>query len=211
MVTPGTVTAQLLYEIAGPEYLNPDVTARFETISLEQTARDRVLVSGTRGLPPPESLKVAMNYLGGFRNSLTLVLTGLAAREKADLVLRTIAGVTLDQVSRMGADRIALGAASSLDVRELAVELQESGAPDPALPGEAQSFLRLTVKDPDADKVGKAFTSPVIEATLSSYPGLFPTTPPGPASPYGVYWPTTVERDHVDVRVDLVRTPEVAS
>ncbi len=211
MVTLGTVTAQLLYEIGGPEYLNPDVSARFETITLEQAARDRVLVSGTRGLLPPVQLKVAMNYLGGFRNSLTLVLTGLAVREKADLVLRTIAGLTLDQVNEMGADRVALGAASSLDVRELAVELQESGVPDPALPGDAQSFLRLTVKDPDSSKAGKAFTSPVIEATLSSYPGLFPTTPPGPASPYGVYWPTTVERDHVEVRVDLVRAPEVAS
>ena len=83
--------------------------------------------------------------------------------------------------------------------RELSVELDASGRDDPQLPADAQSFLRLTVKDPDARKVGKPFTAPVIEATLSSYPGLFPTTPPGPASPYGVYWPTTVSRDHVPV------------
>ena len=44
---------------------------------------------------------------------------------------------------------------------------------------------------------------PVIEATLSSYPGLFPTTPPGPASPYGVYWPTTVARERVTVDVTV--------
>ncbi len=181
MVTLGTVTAQLLYEIGGPEYANPDVTARFETIRLAQDGRDRVRISGTVGMAPPERLKVAMNYLGGFRNSLTLVLTGLDIEAKADLALRTVAGVTLEQARSL--DARALGAVSSLDVGELAVELQPRAVIDPALPVEAQSFLRLTVKDPDADRVGKAFTAPVIEATLSSYPGMFPTTPPGRGEP----------------------------
>ena len=88
-----------------------------------------------------------------------------------------------------------------------------SGVIDPVSPSEAQSFLRITVKDADAAKVGKPFTERVIEATLSSYPGLFPTTPPGPASPYGVYWPTTVARDEVpvEVRVDGVLLDGVGS
>ena len=202
MVTVGTVTAQLLYEVGGPDYLNPDVTARFDTIRLEQAGRDRVLVHGTVGQAPPERLKVAMNYLGGFRNSLTLVITGLNVEAKADLVLRTITGVGLAESREL--EPYALAAKSSLDVRELSVELQPSASADPATASQAQSFLRLTVKDDDADKVGKPFTERVIEATLSSYPGLFPTTPPGPASPYGVYWPTTVARDAVlpGVRVD---------
>lgn len=203
MVTVGTVTAQLLYEIGGPAYLNPDVTADFETIHLAQAARDRVRISGTRGVVPPERLKVAMNYLGGFRNTLTLVMTGLDAEAKADLALRTIADVTLDQARDLGSDPRALASASGLEVAELSVELDASGKPDPHLPSDAQSFLRLTVKDPDGKKAGKPFTAPVIEATLSSYPGLFPTTPPGPASPYGVYWPTTVTRDHVSVVVTV--------
>ena len=211
MVTLGTVTAQLLYEIGGPEYANPDVTARFESIRLAQDGRDRVRISGTVGMAPPERLKVAMNYLGGFRNSLTLVLTGLDIEAKADLALRTVAGVTLEQARSL--DARALGAVSSLGVGELAVELQPRAVIDPALPFEAQSFLRLTVTDPDADRVGKAFTAPVIEATLSSYPGMFPTTPPGAASPFGVYWPTTVARDHVAVGVSVAgeALPEVAS
>jgi hypothetical protein len=210
MVTVGTVTAQLLYEIGGPLYLNPDVSADFETIQLEQVARDRVYISGTHGVMPPDRLKVAMNYLGGFRNALTLVLTGMAAEDKADLVLRTIAGVGLDQARALGSDPAGLAAASGLDVAELAVELDSSGKDDPSLPSDAQSFLRLTVKDPDPQKAGKPFTAPVIEATLSSYPGLFPTTPPGPASPYGVYWPTTVAREcvTVDVTVDGVSVGE---
>ena len=203
MVTVGTVTAQLLYEIGGPDYLNPDVTADFETIHLGQDGRDRVRISGTRGLVPPERLKVAMNYLGGFRNSLTLVMTGLDVEAKADLALRTIAGVGLEQARALATDPVALAAASELDVAQLAVALDHSATDDPQLPTDAQSFLRLTVKDPDGQKAGKPFTGPVIEATLSSYPGLFPTTPPGPASPYGVYWPTTVGRDRVPVSVTV--------
>lgn len=62
------------------------------------------------------------------------------------------------------------------------------------MPWQAQSHLRLTVRDDSADSVGKPFTTSVIESTLSSYPGMFPTAPPGAGTPYGVYWPTTVDR-----------------
>ncbi|HUC38169.1 MAG TPA: acyclic terpene utilization AtuA family protein, partial [Acidimicrobiales bacterium] len=86
LVSVGTVTAQLLYEIAGPLYENPDVVADFSTIHLEQSGPDRVSISGTRGRPPPERLKVSVNLLGGWRNTMTFALTGLDIEEKADLV-----------------------------------------------------------------------------------------------------------------------------
>lgn len=201
MVTVGTVTAQLLYEVGGPEYLNPDVTALFDTIRLAQVGRDRVEISGTRGVAPPDRLKVAMNYLGGFRNSLTLVLTGNDVDEKADLALRTMAGIGLDEALAFGSDAERRADASTLDVRELAVDLVRSTVGDPADPGDAQSFLRVTVKDDDAGKVAKPFTTAVIEGTLSSYPGMFPTAPPAAGTPYAVYWPTTVDRAAVEPRV----------
>ena len=53
MVTVGTVTAQLLYEIGGPRYLSPDAVARFDTIELAQEGPDRVRIAGVRGEPPP--------------------------------------------------------------------------------------------------------------------------------------------------------------
>ena len=77
------MTSQLLYEIGGPEYLGPDVTARFDTIEVEQVGRDRVRVSGVKGQAPPSTLKVAMNELGGYRNSFTVALTGLDIDAKA--------------------------------------------------------------------------------------------------------------------------------
>ena len=90
LVSVGTVTAQLLYEIGGPLYANADVVADFSTIHLEQQGPDRVRLSGVRGGPAPEELKVSINLLGGWRNTMTFVLTGLDIEAKADLVQRTL-------------------------------------------------------------------------------------------------------------------------
>ncbi|MDH3500725.1 MAG: DUF1446 domain-containing protein, partial [Acidimicrobiia bacterium] len=68
LVSIGTVTSQLLYEIGGPAYLGPDVTARFDTIELSEAGTDRVRIQGVRGEAPPPTLKVAINELGGYRN-----------------------------------------------------------------------------------------------------------------------------------------------
>jgi hypothetical protein len=76
-VTVGTVTAQLLYEIADQRYLGPDVVTDFSTIALEQHGPDRVGISGVRGGPPTGQLKVALNMVGGHRNRMEFVLTGL--------------------------------------------------------------------------------------------------------------------------------------
>ena len=85
-VTVDTVTAQLVYEIQTTRYLNPDVTTWLDTIRLEQDGPDRVAVTGVRGEPPPERLKVCVNELGGFRNQVEFVLTGLDVEEKAEWV-----------------------------------------------------------------------------------------------------------------------------
>jgi hypothetical protein len=55
-VTVGTVTAQLLYEITGPRYLGPDVTARMDTVELSQVGADRVPISKVRGEAPPPAV-----------------------------------------------------------------------------------------------------------------------------------------------------------
>jgi hypothetical protein len=85
-VSIGTITSQLLYEIAGPEYFGPDVTTRFDTIELEQVKKDRVRMHGVKGEPPPETLKVCINRAGGYRNDLSVCLTGLDIEAKAELI-----------------------------------------------------------------------------------------------------------------------------
>jgi Acyclic terpene utilisation family protein AtuA len=187
LVSVGTVTAQLLYEIAGPAYANPDVVARFDTVRVEQAGPDRVRLGGTRGEPAPERLKVAVNYLGGFRNSMSFVLTGLDVEAKAAMATAAL----FDRLG--GRDRF----------QTATTHLVGRPATDPASAEEAVAELRVTVKDPDPAKVGRAFSDAAIELALASYPGCYTTTPPGDATPYGVYWPTLVRADLVDQTVVL--------
>lgn len=184
-VTVGTVTAQILYEIGSPAYANADVVARFDTLTLAQEGPDRVRVSGTRGEPAPERLKVCINYLGGFRNSMTFVLTGLDIDDKAALAERTIWQ--------------ALGGREQFE--ETYVSLRHSSQPDPGSNEEAFSLLTIAVKDKDAKKVGRAFSSRAIEMALASYPGFSMTTPPRDEQPFGVYWPALISASHVAQRV----------
>ena len=176
MVSVGTVTAQLLYEIGGPRYANPDVTARFDTIRLAQQGPDRVLVAGCRGEPPPADLKVAINYAGGYRSTMILVIEGLDVAAKAELAQQAI-------WARVPGGRQAFD--------EVAVELV----------GSRPALLRITVLDADRSRAGRTFSAAVIETALASYPGLFSLTPPGDASSYGVYWPALVPASLVTASV----------
>jgi hypothetical protein len=187
LVSPGTVTAQLLYEIAGPRYLNPDVVAHFDTVRLAQQGPDRVLVSGTRGSPPPPDLKVAINYLGGYRNTMTLVLTGLDIEDKAAWAEQELFGIL------GGRDRFG----------EVGVRLLRFDRADAPTNEQATAHLRITVKDPDPRRVGRAFSGAVMELALGGYAGFHTTTPPTPESAYGVFWPALVPAALVEHAVVL--------
>jgi hypothetical protein len=179
-VTVGTVTAQLLYEIAGPAYPGPDVETRFDTVRLREDGPDRVHVSGVRGAAPGDRLKVALNMLGGFRNRMELVLTGLDVEAKAELALA--------------------GLRDALPVEPAVLEtaLVRLDRPDAETNEQAAALLRVTAKDDDPQKVGRAFSSAAVELARASYPGFTLTSPPGEGTPYGVYWPALVPRDEVE-------------
>ncbi len=177
-VTVGTVTSQLLYEIGGPGYLGPDVTARFDSIELEQVAPDRVRIAGVRGQAPPRTLKVAMNELGGYRNSFTVALTGLDIDEKA-----RFAQAAFWDACPYGPDEFA--SVTSRVVR--------TDKPDPATQEESTAVWRLTVKDPDERKVGRAFSDAMVHTALAGIPGMYGLGGgPSAGDPYGVYRPATV-------------------
>jgi Acyclic terpene utilisation family protein AtuA len=187
LVSVGTVTAQLLYEIAEPAYPNPDVTAHFDALSLTQEGPDRVAVTGTTGSPPPATLKVALNMLGGYRNTVTMVLTGLDIEEKAEHATNLL----FEQV----------GGPGTFD--EIDVRLMRFDHPDAARNEEAVAHLRVTVKDADEAKVGRWFADRTWELALASYAGFHSTSPPTGASAFGVYWPTTVPPSVVTQRLHL--------
>ncbi len=191
LVSVGTVTAQLLYEIGEPRYLNPDVTSRFDTIRLSQEGPDRVAITGVRGEPPPPTSKVCINLAGAHKATLGFYLAGLDVDAKAELAERSLwASIP--------------GGRDAFESVE--VQLVRSGHDDPATNEEAFALLRISIKDADEAKLGRALTGAVTELALASFPGFFG----GPSSQqaYGVYWPALVPSDllHHEVVVGGVRT-----
>ncbi|PVC89753.1 exopolyphosphatase [Streptomyces sp. CS090A] len=169
----GTVTAQLLYETGGARYAGPDVTARLDTVRLTPDGANRVRIDGVRGEAPPPTLKAGLTRLGGWRNEVVFVLTGLDIEAKADLVKEQFA----DALERGGARPPA-------DVRW---ELARTDHPDADTEERACALLRLVVRDQDADAVGRAVSGAAVELALGSYPGFHVTAPPGKGAPYGVF------------------------
>ncbi|MGW3279449.1 acyclic terpene utilization AtuA family protein [Nocardia rhamnosiphila] len=178
-VTVDTVAAQLMYEIQGARYAGPDVTARLDTVELAADGPDRVSIRGVVGEPPPPTLKVSLNTLGGFRNEMEFILTGLDIEAKAELARR--------QLESWLPERPA----------ELDWTLARLDRPDADTEEQASALLRCVVRDPDPNKVGRAFSGVAVELALASYPGCSFTAPPGNGSPYGVYRPGFVDAAEV--------------
>jgi Acyclic terpene utilisation family protein AtuA len=191
LVSVDTVTAQLLYEITGARYANPDVTARMDTIEVSADGPDRVRIAGVRGEAPPPTLKVSLNSIGGFRNSMTFVLTGLDIEAKADLVRRQ------------------LEAALTVKPAELQWSLARTDHTDADTEEAASALLHCVVRDPDPANVGRQFSSAAVELALASYPGFHVTAPPGDGQVYGVFTPGYVDAaqvPHIAVHADGTRT-----
>ena len=186
-VSIGTVTSQLLYEIQSERYFNPDVVSRFDTIQLEELERDRVKISGTRGEPAPKQLKVAMNYQGGFRNQISIGLTGLDIEAKAELIERQFWNACPYEPE---------------DYESVVRKYLPTHKVNPDTNEEAVAVYKIIVKDPDERKVGRAFSNAGTEIGLCSIPGMFGTGGgPGPGQPFGVYWPALIDSELVPMEV----------
>jgi hypothetical protein len=161
-VTTGTVTAQLLYEVSGARYAGPDAVLRLDSIELTADGADRVRISGVRGEPPPDTLKVGISELGGYRNEVTFVLTGLDIEAKAELVRRQLPG-------------------------DLTWTLAGTDHTDAETTETASALLHCVARGTDPDEVGRRFSDAAVHLALGSYPGFHLTAPPSAASPYGVF------------------------
>ena len=176
-VTVGTVTAQLLYEIDAPGYLGPDVTTRFDTIRLTQSGEDRVLMDSVRGEPPPPTLKVATNEMGGYRSEINVGLTGLDIEAKAALVHEAFWRACPHDRG---------------DYAKVTEQLVRTDKIDPATNEEATAVWRLRVFDRDEERLGRTLSDAMNELALATIPGMF--SPGSAARPraFGIYRPATV-------------------
>jgi hypothetical protein len=200
-VTTDTVTAQLVYEIDAQLYQGPDVSVRLDTVALASDGPDRVRISGVRGEAPPAQLKVCVNELGGFRNTVEFVLTGLEIEAKADWVRAQM--------------EAALGTHRPSSVEWF---LSRTDRGDAETQEAASCRLRCTVRDADPNLVGKTFTAAAVELGLGSYPGFTLTAPPAPATPYGIYRAEYVDQGlvqhtvvHADGTAELIPSPTLPS
>ncbi|MCF6248348.1 MAG: DUF1446 domain-containing protein [Desulfobacula sp.] len=185
LVSKGTVTAQALYEIREPTYLTPDVKVRFDTLNIQDLGDDRVKVTNVKGEPPTPTTKVCINTLYGFKNSMTVILTGLDIEKKAGIVEDIVFGLV------GGKDQF----------KKTDVTLTQSRNTDPVTNDEAFSYLRISVMDKDKKKVGKLFSSAIIEAALSTIPGFALTGPPTKETPAILHWPALVSLKNIQHRV----------
>jgi hypothetical protein len=161
-----------------------------DTIELSADGPDRVRISGVRGEPPPPTLKVSLNSIGGFRNAMTFVLTGLDIEAKAELVRRQ------------------LESALTVKPAELQWTLARTDHTDADTEEAASALLHCVVRDPDPTNVGRQFSSAAVELALASYPGFHVTAPPGDGQVYGVFTAGYVdakEVPHTAVHADGTR------
>lgn len=185
-VTVDTVTAQLVYEIGAPVYLNPDVSARLDSVSVRQQAPDRVQLSGVRGSAPPPETKICLNYLGGYRNTVEFVLTGLDIDAKASWVQQQFEASLADELP----DR-------------LEWKLDHTTLPDPTSQATASSVLRCSAFSKNQEPVGRSFSNAAVQLALASIPGFTMTSPPAPGTPYGVYRAAYLPQNDVPHQVVL--------
>lgn len=190
-----TVKEQLLYEIGdAARYLSPDATVSFLTLQVRDEGNNRVSVRGATGGPPPPKYKVSATYRAGFRASGMLTVFGRDAVAKA----RRCGQVVLQRL------------------RDAGCEPQQSrveciGAGD-VVPGVAsphagdllETVLRISVFDPRREVVER-FTRQIMPLISAGPQGITGYAEGRPAvhEVFG-YWPTLVDRDRVDVRVQIL-------
>ena len=185
LVSKGTVTAQLLYEIGSPAYVNPDVIAHFDTLKIEDIEKDRVYISGCRGSSPPKDHKVCINLAGGYRNGMEVVLTGLDIKEKAQVFTDALFN--------------SIGGKEQFD--EVSIQLLRTDKENPNSNEESMASLIISVKSMNAELVGRLFSAKIIELALANIPGFFAQGGVKSSGPVIVYWPALVDSKHIKEKV----------
>ncbi|KAF2799635.1 DUF1446-domain-containing protein [Melanomma pulvis-pyrius CBS 109.77] len=193
IVNVDTVRSQLVYEIQGRYYYNPDVIADLSSLSIFQEGPERVHVSGFKGLPPPQTLKVAIQAYGGYQAEILVYAMGLDIEEKAQSFEEQI--------------RIDLQS-SGMDhkpFRKLDVQILGSCAPDPKSSNAATAIIRVFAQAAEKERLTRFnFEYPVIQNLGTAFPGFTPNLEYPRTSqprPYLEYFPALISRSKVELKV----------
>ena len=189
-----TVTEQLVYEMGDPHaYITPDVIADFTSIQLADDGQDRVRVSGIKGAPPTDKLKVSIAYRAGFKAVGTLVYSWPDAMEKAQLA---------DRVLRERLDRLGLRFDKILTEFVGVSSTHGRLAGDPTDVPEVQ--FRIGVRGEDRAAVER-FTREIAPLVLNGPPSVTGFAGGRPkVEEIVAYWPALVDKRVVTTAVEIV-------
>lgn len=196
-----TIVEQLVYEIGDPTaYYTPDVVADFSSVTVEETTANTVSVRGALGSPAPATYKVSLAQKAGFTAQATLVLFGDHLREKAGVCAEMIfdrvaaAGFVLDQTHW---ELLGTGDAVPQSI-EHSVDATIS----------REGVLRMAVRATDRRAVERfsAEVAPLITSGPSGLAGY--AQPRAAARPAFAYWPTIVDKGHIEPRVQTATVKE---
>ncbi|XP_078263492.1 uncharacterized protein LOC144597784 [Rhinoraja longicauda] len=108
LVSFGTVTEQLVYEIGDPRnYQLPDVVCNFSQVTVSEisvTDGGAVLVQGAKGSPPSDSYKICATYLDGYRSIAVCPVAGRRSVEKGRKTAESILKRTRRVFKEVGLD-----------------------------------------------------------------------------------------------------------
>jgi hypothetical protein len=192
-----TVTEQLVYEMGDPRtYITPDVVADFTTIQLHQDSPDRVRVSGVRGAPPTDMLKVSIAYRAGFKAVGTLVYSWPDAYDKA---------AAADNVLRRRLDALGLRFEKVLTEFVGLSATHGSLAPPADRDSPAEVQLRVGVRSEDRSAVER-FTREIAPLILNGPPSVTGFAGGRPkVEEIVAYWPALISKSVISPKVELVQ------
>jgi hypothetical protein len=194
LVSVDTVLAQLFYEVGGQAYLNPDVITDLSSVQVEQVGSHRVRVGGTKGFAPTRTAKLSLTFEGGYRNSMTIGLTGNNLEAKRAWITRQV--------------EAEIGPPETFD--ECRWSLIGPANPQGSFE-ESTAWLVLTVRDQDRARVNRdSFSNRIVAIATSSVPGFYMTTPPQSERLFGIQWPTLIDKRFVNAAVDMGGAEPVA-
>ena len=189
-----TIKEQLVYEMGDPHsYITPDVIADFTTIRLAQDGNDRVLVSGIKGKPPTDKLKVSVAYRAGFKAVGTLVYVWPEALDKAQAA---------DRILRQRLDRL------GLKFDRILTEFVGANATHGPLAGERRDApevqLRFGVRGTDRATVER-FTREIAPLVLNGPPSVTGFAGGRPkVEEIVAYWPALIDKSVVNPKVEII-------
>lgn len=191
-VTVDTVKAQLLYEVGGPLYHNPDVIGDLTSVQVSDAGPDAVRIHGAVGHAPTRKVKLAVCFEAGFRNSITIGITGGRVAEKLAWLKAQVAQVLPDS-----------GAFDSYRWTVIGPKDPHRGSR-----ADATAWVVITARSTRRADVGRrAFTGAITQLGVSSVPGCYFATPPQSEKVAAIQWPALLDKSRVTPVVHVDGAP----